>query len=698
MTEIRIGADIGGTFTDLVAVRADGRFRTKKVSSTVDDYARAIDEGVAALLAELGEAPSAVGQLAHGTTVASNAILEGKGARTGLIATKGFRDVLEIRTLRMPRLYDMAWQKPPALVPRHLRREVDERLDASGVVERALDAEEAERVVAELLAEGVEAISICLLHAYANPVHEEALRDIVARLAPDLPVSVGHEVLPEINEYNRVSTTVVNAYVKPPVASYLERLGGRLARSGLGAPILLMQSNGGLTSAERAARFPMNIVESGPAAGVTGAQAIAAASGLSRIITFDMGGTTAKAALVEDGQAAQAGEYQVGGGIIAGSRLLTGGGYMLKVPAIDLAEVGAGGGSLIWRDAGGSLRIGPESAGATPGPVCYGRGGEEPTVTDANVVLGYLSPTGLADGSVPLDRSLALEVLERKIARPLGLPVEEAAFGAHRIAAANMMQAIRAVSVERGRDPRGFALFAFGGNGPLFAAGMARALGIREIVVPPSPGVFSAVGLLHADLEHHVQRSLRAPLGRLEPAAVERMLREMEAQALAVLADEGCGRERVRLTRYARLQYQGQSFDLRIPFGDGAVRAESLAQLDAAFGAEHERTYGHRAGTAEPVEIVGIEVVAHARREGAAPTRPDPAGHPVPSGPAAREAFFGPDLGWLETPVLRRHALAGRRSGPLIVEEYDATCLVPPGWQASRDAFGNIRIDMEKPD
>jgi N-methylhydantoinase A len=690
---IRIGSDIGGTFTDLVAVRADGGFRTKKISSTATDYARAVADGAMALLEELGEDPKTATQVAHGTTVASNAIIERKGARTALITTKGFRDIIEIGTLRLPRLYDMAWEKPPVLVPRHLRREVDERIDARGTIERPLQPDEAERVVAALLAEDVEAISVCLLHAYANPVHELTLNAIIQRLAPDFPVSISHEVLPEINEYNRVSTTVVNAYVKPTVARYLDGLQQRLAGGGVSVPILLMQSNGGLTSAGRAAVFPMNIVESGPAAGVTGAQAIAAVSGLSRIITFDMGGTTAKAAIVEDGRAARAAEYQVGGGVIAGSRLLTGGGYMLKVPAIDLAEVGAGGGSLIWRDAGGSLRVGPESAGADPGPACYDLGGEEPTVTDANLVLGYINPAGLVDGGVRLDRRRAVWALDEKVAKPLGLSVEEAAFGARRIAASNMIQAIRAVSLERGRDPREFALFAFGGNGPLFAADMARALGIGHIVVPPSPGVFSAMGLLYADIEQHVSRSMRAPLRSLPPDRIEVTLRELEDQARTLLAREGCAGERIRLSRNARLQYQGQSFDLAMPFPVGAVTEAALRDLESSFAEEHERTYGHRAGAAEPIAMVAVDVVAHVANEAQRPRlalRSDRDDH-VAREP--RKAFYGPDLGWLSTPVLRRSGLGEPREGPLIIEEYDATCLVPPGCRASLDGFGNIRID-----
>ncbi len=619
----RVGVDIGGTFTDIVLLGSDGTIHTRKISSTVDNYARAIVQGLAELFAETGVTGAAIEEIRHGTTVASNAILEHKGARTGLITTRGFRDVLEIRTLRMPRLYDIAWEKPAPLVERHLRRVVEERVDAEGRIERPLDPAEAERVVEGLLAEGVEAIAICLLHAYANPAHEQVIADIVRRRAPDLPLSVSSEVLPEIKEYERSSTTVINAYVMPIVARYLRALRGGLDRAGVPAPLLLMQSNGGLMAAEAAAAKPMHIVESGPAAGVVGAQALARAKGLPDVITFDMGGTTAKAATVERGAVTRAGEYSVGGGIMIGSRLLTGAGYLLKVPAIDLAEVGAGGGSLVRIDAGGSLQVGPDSAGAAPGPVCYGLGGTEPTVTDANVLLGYLNPGYLVGGAVRLDAAKARAAFEARVAAPLGLDLARAAHGAHLIAVSNMIRAIRAVSTERGRDPRDFALFAFGGNGPLFACRMAEALGMTRVAVPPSPGLFSAFGLLYADVEHHYSRSFRRLTRRMDLAALNAAWDALSRQALEQLVAEGFAGERAAvLRRAAALHYHGQSFDLTVPVpGDGPVTAETLRALEEAFGQEHERTYGHRAGAEEPVELVSIQVVGQGlRADGAAAT------------------------------------------------------------------------------
>src|ERR671936_879446 len=539
MTRYRVGVDVGGTFTDIVLLGADGTIHTKKVSSSVENYAQALVDGLAEVFAETGLAAGAIEEIRHGTTVASNAILEHKGARTGLITTKGFRDVLEIRTLRMPRMYDIGWTKPAPLVERRLRKVVDERINAAGEIERPLEARDAERAIDELLAEKVEAIAVCLLHAYAHPAHELAIGDILRRRAPSLPCSLSCEVLPEIKEYERTSTTVINAYVTPIVARYLKALRKGLDDAGVRARVLLMQSNGGLTTDAAAAERPIHIIESGPAGGVVGAQALARAKRLPKVITFDMGGTTAKAAMVEDGEVTRAQEYAVGAGIMIGSRLLTGAGHTPKVPAIDLAEVGAGGGSHVWLDAAGSLQVGPESAGASPGPVCYDKGGEMPTITDANVILGYLNPAHLVGGALKLNAERARRIFEARIAQPLGMPLEHAAHGAHLIAASNMIRAIRAVSSERGRDPREFALFAFGGNGPLFACGMAAALGVRQIIVPPCAGLFSSFGLLYADVEYHFSRTFRRVLREADLAAIGEAWDALSRQTADQLAADG---------------------------------------------------------------------------------------------------------------------------------------------------------------
>ncbi len=694
MAVYRVGVDIGGTFTDIVLLGSDGKIHTLKIASSVDDYGRAIVEGLRQLFGETDASAAAIEEIRHGTTVASNAILERKGARVGLITTEGFRDVLEIRTLRMPRLYDLGWSKPEPLVPRYLRQTVGERVDQLGRIERALESADAERAVAKLLAEKVEAIAVCLLNSFANPAHEFMLAEIVKRRAPQMPLSISYQVLPEIKEYERTSTTVINAYVMPIVATYLHALRQRLDAAEMPARLLLMQSNGGLMTSAAAIERPMHIIESGPAGGVVGAQALARSMRLDKIITFDMGGTTAKASIVEDGQVTRAHEYAVGAGIMVGSRLLTGAGYTLKVPAIDLAEVGAGGGSHVWIDAGGSLQVGPQSAGASPGPVCYGNGGETPTVTDANVILGLINPKHLIGGALRLDAKRAHRVFEDKIAAPLGLSLEAAAFGAHEIAASNMIRAIKAVSTERGRDPRQCALFAFGGNGPLFACAMGRSLGISQVIVPPAPGLFSSFGLLYADVEHHYSRTFRRLLRGADLAEIEAAWQELARQALAQLSSEGFAGERARLRRSAALHYQGQSFDLLVPVPERPFDQGMVRELEEAFGREHERTYGHRAGAQEPVELVSIQVVGQGVRAGPAVPAQLVQSRPEPRPGPPRRAYFGSAHGWLETPVVPRSALADGERGPLIVEEYDATCVVPPGATARLDAGGNIRIEL----
>jgi N-methylhydantoinase A len=692
-TTFRVGVDIGGTFTDIVLVGSDGTIHTKKVSSSVENYAAAIVDGLAELFSETGLTGAAIEEVRHGTTVASNAILERKGALVGLITTQGFRDVLEIRTLRMPRLYDVGWTKPEPLVERYLRQVVDERVDHRGTIERPLDPADAERAVDALLTEEVEAVAVCLINSFANPAHELMIKNIVARKAPGLTLSISCEVLPEIKEYERTSTTVINAYVMPVVADYLRAMRGNLDAAGISAPLLLMQSNGGLTTAAAAMARPIHIIESGPAAGVVGAQALARAKQLKNIITFDMGGTTAKAAIVEQGELTRAHEYAVGAGIVIGSRLLTGAGYTLKVPAIDLAEVGAGGGSHIWIDAGGALQVGPQSAGAEPGPVCYDKGGDVPTLTDANVLLGFINPTALVGGALKLNAEKAQLLFAEKVAKPLGMTIERAAYGAFEIATSNMIRAIKAVSTERGRDPRDFALFAFGGNGPLFAAAMASALGIGRVVVPPSAGLFSSFGLLYADLEHHYSRTLRRLLRGANLAEIGAAWDTLAREAQAELAAEGFIGPRARVKRSAALHYKGQTYELVVPVPDGPIDDGTVAALETAFGEEHERTYGHRAGPDEPVELISIQVVGLGLRDRGMPERIR-SDRAEPPPPPPRPAWLGAAYGWVKTPVLRRSDLGSGRTGPLIVEEYDATCLVPPSARAGLDEAGNIVIEF----
>ena len=696
----RVGVDIGGTFTDIVLLDANGRVISKKISSSVDNYALAIVDGLESVFAEHGVTPHAVAEIMHGTTVASNAILQLAGARVGLVTSKGFRDVLELRTLRMPRLYDLTWEKPPPLVERYLRMVVDERVNAAGEVVRPLARDDAARAIRRLLDEGVDAIAICLVNSYANPVHERLLAEVVEELAPGLSCCTSFDVLPEIKEYERTSTTVVNTYVLPIVERYLATLREGLDTRAVTAPLLIMQSNGGLTPAAEAAVKPVNIVESGPAAGVVGARAIARQSELANVISFDMGGTTAKASLIECGEYTRTREYSVGGGIMTGSRLLTGGGYLLNVPAIDLAEVGAGGGSIVHIDAGGSMQVGPKSAGARPGPVCYGLGGDAPTVTDASVTLGHLNPRFLCGGEHPIDADASHRALTDAVARPLGLTLEDAAWGARQVAIANMIRAIRAVSSERGRDPRDYALFAFGGNGALFATGMAAELGMKTIVVPPAAGLFSAFGLLYAEIEHHYSRTVRRVLHDADAASIESIFGDLEAQADAQLAADGFDATQRACTRSAMLHYQGQIYELEVPVPAACIDRAALDALAESFGREHERTYGHRAGAEEPVELVTAQVLGRGLDE--RPRVPDrlilEARESAPgSGAESRRAYYGRSHGWIDSPVVARAVLAGGGEGPCIVEEYDSTCLVPPGVRARVDERGNLVLTHPSP-
>jgi N-methylhydantoinase A len=452
----------------------------------------------------------------------------------------------------------------------------------------------------------------------------------------------------------------------------------------------LMQSNGGLASAEFAATAPAHIIESGPAAGVVGGAALATRLDEPRVITFDMGGTTAKAGLVEKGEVLRSEALEVGGGVMTGSRLLVGAGYLLKLPAIDLAEVGAGGGSICRLDAAGAPKVGPDSAGADPGPVCYGRGGTEPTITDCNLALGYLDPGGLVGGALKLDAEASRAAIARALAEPLHRSVEEAAFGMLRLASASMMRAIRAVSVERGRDPRQFALLAFGGNGPLFAAAIAAELGIARVIVPPLPGVFSAFGLLVADAEHHATRSLRTRLDEADPAQVRSVLDGLLQAGADRLMRDGFPRERQVFRRAVLARYLGQSSEIEVPIPDG----DFLASFAELFGREHERNYGFRAPADEPVELMGFSVIARGVSE--RPRLPESIPPATTTTPAKRRAWF-PDDGWIDTPVMTRAQLATTpRPGPLIVQEYDATCLVPRGTTAALDAFGNIRMRLDR--
>jgi N-methylhydantoinase A len=692
----RVGADIGGTFTDLVLVDAGGKVATRKVSSTPDNYSRAIVEGVRELIAAHGVAAGDMSELVHASTIATNAILEFKGAKTALLTTRGFRDVLEMRRLRIPVLYDLQYRKPPPLVPRRLRLEINERLGARGVVLQSLDEESVRAAAAVLRDEGVEAVAVALIHSYADPRHEQRVAELVRRALPDnVYVTCSTDILPEIREYERTSTAVVNAYVGPIVKSYIAALERDVRGIGVKGSLQIMTSNGGVMTVESATRRPAYITESGPAAGVIACARMARALGLANVISFDMGGTTAKAAMIEGGEPAKTTEYEVGSGINLSSKLVKGGGYPIKLPFIDVSEIGAGGGSIVTADPTAGLRVGPKSAGASPGPVCYDAGGTEPTFTDAMVALGYLNPVALAGGRVKLDAAKARSVLQERVADPLGMSLEDAAHGIYTVAAATMTRAVKAVTTYRGRDPREFTLVAFGGNGPVAGAAVAGALSMKRVLVPPAPGVFSAVGLLLAEVEHEFTHTVLVPALQLEDTAFKSMFGELEQRARATMSTEGHAVERLQLARIAEMRYAGQAYEL----GIGVRSDDTIATVLARFHDEHQKTYGHRSD-GDPVDLVSIRILAQVApldeslnyRRLASAARAVASARPA----TTRRAYFGKELGFIDTPVIDRVALSSEwRAGPLIVEEYDSTCIVPPRARARLDELANIEIEVQ---
>ena len=692
MVDYRIGVDIGGTFTDVVFLSSGGHVLARKVASTPDDYSRAVLEAIDNGVKELGIGPDSVSEVSHGFTVATNAIIENKGAKTALITTEGFRDVLELRRNRVPRLYDLYYEKPPALVKRQLRMEVRERLNFQGEVLRPLDNADVDKAVDRILEEEVEAVAVCLLHSYANPDHEQQIGQVIRQRAPDVILTLSSDLLPEMKEYERTSTTVINCYVRPVVERYLGRLIEGLQRMGISVPLVVMQSNGGLATSKIAMEKPVYCIESGPAAGVVGAYHLGSRLGLDDLMTLDMGGTTAKASIIENGEILQAPEYEVGGDISAGHRLLRGSGHILRVPSIDLAEVGAGGGSIASVDRGGSIRVGPQSSGAVPGPACYRLGGQDATVTDADVLLGYLNPEYLLGGDFPIDRDLAEEAITRDVAMPLGISAVEAAHGIHLLVNSNMARALRAVSSERGRDPRRFVLFSFGGGGPVHAAGLAEMLDINRMVVPPFPGVFSSFGLLLANVEHHFVRTYFKIFDQLQVSDLAEILDGLWEEGRQQLRAEGFADSAQQIVTQVDMKYKGQVSELTVLMPPGKVTQKTLSELGEVFAEEHVKSFGYR--TDAPYQMVNLRVIARGlSQESRTPERLD---LPVSdrNGPSKRQVYFGGDIGWIDTTVIDRGGLTDNPAdGPLIIEEYDSTTVVPPRWRASVDSWRNIILE-----
>ncbi|WP_410620743.1 hydantoinase/oxoprolinase family protein [Amycolatopsis sp. cmx-8-4] len=661
---MRIGVDIGGTFTDLCAVDGTGIVAVGKVLTTHDEPARAVEEGLAALFADAGITASDVEQVVHGTTLVTNALIERKGSRTALLATAGFRDVLEMRREHRYELYDLLIELPEPLVPRHLRFDVPERILADGSVHIGLDEAYVEKLGRELVARGIDAVAICFLHAFTNPAHERRAAEVLADVAPGLRVALSSEVVPEIREFERASTTVANVYVQDLTERYLRDLERRLRRLGVAGAPHIMLSNGGLATVDTAARYPIRILESGPAGG-----AIAAASiGPADLLAFDMGGTTAKLCLIADGAPLVTHQFEVD----RKYRLLPGSGLPVQVSVIDMIEIGVGGGSIARIDALGLLTVGPDSAGSEPGPACYGRGGTEPTVTDADLVLGYLDPGYFLGGAMTLDAAAAREAIGSRIAEPLGVSVEEAAWGIHTSVNEDMANAARVHAVERGQDPAKLPMYTFGGAGPVHGVGVARALGAPSVVAPPAAGVLSAAGFLTAPLAFDFVRSARAAVLDLSREQVDALFAEMEAEGAALLAKSGV--DSVTHRRIAEMRYAGQGYEIRVPVHDGSWPDTLIDEFTRTYRALYRRS-----GPDVGVEVLNWRVVS----SGPVPDvslRLAGSTSPGEARKGTRKAYF-PVGGFVDTVVFDRYRLeAGDRvDGPAIVEERESTVVVPSG-------------------
>ena len=691
----RIGVDIGGTFTDAVLLaEATGETRIAKVPSTPADPSRGFLDAVDRILG-LGDAePGAVSYLVHGTTVATNSLIEGKTPRTAFITTEGFRDLLEIGRQVRPSLYDVHFEKPAPLVPRHLCFEVRERLDALGNVLEPLD-EAAVRAIAErLVREEVVSVAVCLLHAYLNPVHEQRIGEILRAHAPDLVVSLSSEVCPEFREYFRASTTIINACVRPVLARYLASIEERLRSRDVSAELLIMQSSGGVLTFETGAEKPVYMVESGPAAGVIVSNHIAGGLGHRNAISFDMGGTTAKVGLILDGQPNITKEYEVGAQAAPGVGQARASGYPIRTPVIDLVEIGAGGGSIAWVDSGGILRVGPESAGADPGPICYGKGGEEPTITDANLVLGRLNPEFFLGGEMGLRAEAAREGIIRRCAEPMGMDAVACANGIVEIANAAMTNALRVMTVQRGYDPRDMAMVAFGGAGPLHANRLCAEMSIGLLIVPPSPGTASALGLLVTDLKHEFSRTRIMAEGKEDLLEINQLFKEMEAEGQSALHREGLGDERIGFVRHVEMRYAGQSHELAVECPSGNLTGDDLGALRRRFHVEHDRSYGHGYPD-EATEMVNFRLAALGSIAKPRLKEIEPATGPASNArKGTRPVWFGTAGEFVATPVYDRSRLAAehRFDGPAIVEEMDSTTLVLPGYAVTVDRFANLLI------
>ena len=677
-----LGIDTGGTHTDLILIdKGSGSVWTAKVPTTTHEPLEGIMRGINRLLDDSGSEISHMDELIYGTTLVTNMVVQHQSVNTGLITTEGFRDVLEIgRAYRPDNIYDIQMMQPPPLVRRDLRMEVPERINFQGKVLRTLDEDQCRAVVRELKARGVESIAVCLLHSYVNPVHEQKIKSIIAEEYPEAYISISSEINPVFREYERTSTTVLNAYVTPRMVEHLDDFKDRMLEKNLRGWLYTMQANGGRASFNAARNCPVNVTNSGPIAGAIAGAYVAHQLGFPNAITLDMGGTSCDVALIEDGNLKFASESKVEG-------------YPVQISTIDLNIVGAGGGSVAWLDDWGGLHVGPRSAGANPGPVCYGIGGTEPTVTDANLITHRLDPDYFLGGEMPLDAEAAYRAIDEKIARPLAMTTMEAAIGILEIANATMIRAIKLVTVERGYDPHDFVLIAFGGAGPLHATRLAEELEIPVVIVPPYPGNTSAFGMVMADMRYDYVATRIQYLDGMEPTCAEDTLQDLEAQAHNQLTAEGIPVDRQLLTRSCDVRYFGQAYELNIPIQGQIVSNDDLHRLGLAFHATHRRTHGHSM-EGDPVEVVNFRVSAIGT---------SPELHLVNQWTNGRKALKGRrDVffrdGTIRSPVYDRHSLKSGHQidGPAVLEQIDSTTIICPGQSGRVDINGNLIITLDE--
>ena len=677
-----IGVDVGGTFTDFsVFDTQNGELFHYKHSSTPIDPSQAIVNGIKRILEIKNVKPEEVSYLAHGTTVATNALIEKKGARIGIITTKGFKDLMEIGWQKRPSLYDLLKPKPESLIPPGLKCEVNERVLYDGNVKIPLDDAEVRRVVGFLKSKKVEAIAVCTLFSFINPAHEKRIKEIITEIFPETYVSISSELVPEFREYSRMSTTVLNAYLGPVMKKYVRNFEQSIKDVGVKTAPYVTQSNGSIISISETIDCPIKTAVSGPSAGVIGAARLGSLCGVAKIITFDMGGTSADISLIENGQPQ-----------LSSERLVEG--YPARIPMIDIITIGAGGGSISYIDEGGALKVGPQSAGANPGPACYGQGGKNPTVTDANIVLGKLNQKKLLGGRMAVFADLAHQALEEQICRNSSLSLLEAAKGIISVVNSNMMRAIRVVSVERGYDVRDFSLLAFGGAGPLHACEVARELGISHIIIPPSPGTLCSLGLLMADTKFDLSRSniiIACPenLGKINQI-FDSMIRE----GREMLQREGIAEERRSYVKYIDARYERQNYEISIPIPDWVLTEEILAKAIKDFYNEHNKNYGY-CNENMRVQIINYRLSAignidkPAMREAAI----DPKA-PVPTPVEVRDVFFEGEKEYIPCQVYKRDDFQPgcTLKGPAVIEQMDTTTVVPPGWTIFTDGFFNLQL------